>query len=353
MKMSGLTRRIMLVGHFGIGTLAQSYKVSFEEVGCEVSCFDVNSSVEKHCRFGALGRKFNLYAPVGAWIRKANREMVVRARELTPQVVVVVGNCPATTGALAQIKASLEVTLVHIWPDTLLNLDSSLIECLPLYDLECVYSQSAVELMKRLGAGRPVWTPLAGDPSIHSVAECTTSEVVEYGAEVTFIGGWRPEREALLSALTRFNLKIWGPDWGRRCRNNSAIMKAWQGRALRGREFAKAVTSSKINLNIIDQTNYPAANMRFFEIPCAGGLQLSSPCPEMESEFKHGETTFYYRDESELSAHIRDLLNDSELCRKVKQAAYMKVMDKHTYIHRAKQILGLTAHLHLALNANI
>jgi spore maturation protein CgeB len=333
----------MLVGHFGIGTLAQSYKVAFEEAECELFCFDINSAVEKYCRFGTLGRKFNEYMPVEAWARKANREMVVNARQFIPQLVVVVGSCPVTAGALAQIKASLEVTLVHLWPDTLVNLGSSLLECLPLYDLECVYSLSAVEPIRRLGASRPVWMPLAGDPSIHDLPHCTESEADEYGADVAFIGGWRPEREAVLSTLTQFNLKIWGPDWGRRCKNNPAIIKAWRGRPLRGRDFAKAVACSKVNLNIIDQTNYPAANMRFFEIPCAGGLQMCSPCPEMEPEFKHGETTFYYRNESELSGQIRHLLGNSGLCQEAKHAAYRKVMENHTYLHRVKQILSLTA----------
>src|SRR5262249_39633949 len=153
-------------------------KVAFEELGYEVSCFDVNSSVEKHCRFGALGRTFNRYAPVAAWVRKANRKMVVKASQFIPQIVVVVGSCPVSAGALAQMKASLEVTLVHIWPDTLVNLDSSLIECLPLYDLECVYSRNAIEPMKRLGASSPVWTPLAGDPSLHGIPQCTESEAL-------------------------------------------------------------------------------------------------------------------------------------------------------------------------------
>ncbi len=350
--MNNLTNEIMLVGHFGIGALAQSYRVAFEELGCEVSCFDIGASVEQHCRFGALGRRLNFYLPIVAWARKANREMVVTARRLAPRLVIVVGSCPVSAGALAQVKASRAVTLVHIWPDTLLNLDASLIECLPLYDLECVYSRGAVELMRRLGAGRPVWTPLAGDPSLHGAPNCAVEEAVEYGAEVTFIGGWRPEREAVLSSLARFDLKIWGPDWGRRCRRNPVIMKAWQGRALRGGEFARATASSKVNLNLIDETNYPAANMRFFEIPCAGGLQLCSPCPEMEPEFKHGETIFYYRDERELAGQVQELLGDGELRDRVKLAAHGKIMERHTYLHRAKHILSLTVNQRAAANAD-
>jgi Glycosyl transferases group 1 len=345
--------RIMLVGHSEIGALARSYRVALEELGHEVACFDINSAIDNYCRFGYWGRKFNSIVPVETWMRKANSELVIRAREFAADAVIVVGNCRVRAGALAQIKASLDPTLIHIWPDTLVNLDSSLIECLPMYDLECVYSQNAVKPLQRLGAIQPVWMPLAGDPSLHGAVQCTVSEAADYGAAVTFIGGWRPEREAVLSALTHFNLKIWGPDWGRRCKNNPTIMKAWQGRALRGREFAKAVASSNINLNIIDQTNYPAANMRFFEIPCAGGLQVCSPCPEMELEFKHGEAAFYYLDESELPTQIYDLLNDGELCRRVRQAAHRKVMEKHTYLHRAKQILSMAADQRSAATANI
>ncbi len=333
--------RVLVVGHSEIGALARSYHVAFEELGHEVTGFDISSAIDNYCRFGYWGRKLNSIVTVETWVRKANSELVVRAREFAPQVVIVVGNCPVRAGALAQIKASVDATLIHIWPDTLVNLDSSLIGCLPMYDLECVYSRNAVKPLQRLGAVRPVWMPLAGDPSLHGAIQCTESEAGDYGAEVSFIGGWRPDREAILSALTHFNLKVWGPDWGRRCKNNPAIMKAWQGRALRGREFAKAVTSSNINLNIIDRTNFPAANMRFFEIPCSGGLQLSSPCPEMEPEFKHAETTFYFRDERELSDQIQYLLNDSALCGKVRQAAHKKVMEKHTYLHRAEEILNL------------
>jgi spore maturation protein CgeB len=157
----------------------------------------------------------------------------------------------------------------------------------------------------------------------------------------------------MLEALTQFDLKIWGPDWGRRCKNNLGIMNVWQGRALRGSEFAKAVASSKINLNIIDPTNYPAANMRFFEIPCAGGMQVCSPCPEMEQEFKNGETIFYYRSVSELSDQIRSLLDNSELRERVKHAAHRKVMEKHTYLHRVKQILDLTVNQRSTANASV
>jgi len=94
-------------------------------------------------------------------------------------------------------------------------------------------------------------------------------------------------------------------------------------------------------LNVIDDTNFPAANMRFFEIPCAGGLQVCSECPEMESEFKNGESVFYYKDHNELASIVRSLLiNDSQSSR-VSQYAHDLICESHTYKHRATRILEL------------
>lgn len=350
--MTGKANKILLIGSFGPGDLAQSYKVAFERIGCEVASFNLAAEVQACCRFGALGRKFNQFVPVEAWGRKANRNLVVRARQFGPQFIIVVGTCWITAGTLAQLKATVGATLVHIWPDPLVNLDEISAQCLPMYDLECVYTQCIVEPMRKLGAVRPVWLPLAGDPSIHEIPVSANGEDDFYDADVSFIGGWRPEREALLSSLTEFNLHIWGPDWGRRCKNNPSILKAWQGRALRGPDFARAIARSRINLNIIDYTSYPAANMRFFEIPMAGGLQVCSPCPEMESEFRHGEAAFYFHDPAETPALIRSLLGKKELCRKVRFAAQRIIKARHTYLHRAQEIFALQAGQAMSVGAD-
>lgn len=337
--MSKERRRVMLVGQFGPGSLERSYRAAFGSLGYEVTSFDITQTIERHCRLGRWGRTFNSFVPVEPWIRKANRDLVTQAFTFQPDYLLTFGHYPIQPGALAQIRASNNTALIHVWPDTLLNVGNNLISCLPLFDLIASYSQASVEQLRRLGAERVAWIPLAGDPSLHSAAECSESEKACYGSDVTFIGGWRPEREAILSTLGSFNLKIWGPDWGRRCRGNRAVVKNWKGRPLYDTEFAKAVASSKINLNIIDPSNYPAANMRFFEIPMAGGLQVSSPCPEMELEFLHGEHLFYYRDDKELSDLIATLIADTPLRTRVAQAGQAKVLAKQTYTDRVRSIL--------------
>lgn len=337
--MSSQNRRVLLVGEFGEGSLERSYQAALKSLAFEVRVFDIGNSIRSYCRFGRVGQTFNSFVPVEAWVRKANRDLVTNVFEFQPDFVFTFGHYQIQPGALAQIKSSTATLLVHIWPDTLLNVDANLISCLRLFDLVATYSDSSREHLQKLGAPNVAWIPLAGDPSLHPYLECDESEKKQYGADVTFIGGWRPEREAVLQRLVLFDLRIWGPDWGRRCRGNDDLLKRWQGRALYGEEFAKAVRSSKINLNIIDPLNYPAANMRFFEIPAAGGLQVCSRCPEMDEEFMHGEQIFYYQEDEALNELIASLLEDQPLRNKVAEAAQANVLSAHTYTKRVESIL--------------
>jgi spore maturation protein CgeB len=340
MEQSGMPRqKVILVGRFAQGALECSYASGFEDLGCEVCRFDIFATERRYCRLGAAGRLFDKFVPVEAWIRKANREMILKAAEFKAEVLVAFGQNRIQAGSLAQIRATSPVKMVYIWPDTLAYLTPAIISALPLYDHIGTYSKSTVPLFERLGGRGVTWLPLAADPHLHPVS----ARRPEFECDVAFVGQWRPEREqavaALLAGMPDVALKIWGPDWGRRARD-PRIRQAWQRRSLYGREFAEAAASCKVNLNIIDDTNFPAANMRFFEILCAGGLQVCSSCPEMAPEFPHGESVFYYDSVDEIPRLVQQLLKDDALRVRTAGAGREKVLKAHTYRHRAQSILG-------------
>jgi hypothetical protein len=335
--------KILLVGSFSSweGPLEESYARAFEILGAQIVRFDLGKRIDHYSCFGRVGRILNRFLSVEAWIRKANREVVLAVLEEKPDFVIISGQSPVQPGALAQIATMSNAKLILLWPDTLVNISTYIIMSLPLYDLVVSYGQQACSIFERLGARQAKWVPLAGDPELHPIVE----ELTTFVCDVSFVGNWRPERERVLSLLCTMpdiKFKIWGEvDWKRFAGKNSAIMRAWQGKGVFGKKFAQVVGSSKINLNIIDHTNFPSANMRFFEIPCVGGLQVCSLCPEMENKFKHGETIFYYRKLEELPDMIRSLLNNDSLRKQVAQKAHAMVLSEHTYKHRAQQILEL------------
>src|SRR5687768_11649398 len=119
--MSSERRRLMLVGHFAPGALERSYRTAFESLGCEVFSFDIIQAINRHCRLGRLGQTFNTFVPVEPWIRKANRDLVIQAVQSQPDYLLTFGHYPIQAGALAQIRAASNSALIHVWPDTLLN----------------------------------------------------------------------------------------------------------------------------------------------------------------------------------------------------------------------------------------
>ena len=339
--------RVLIVGSFAPAALERSYASAFHDLGCEVRKYDIASAINRYCRLGRFGRFFNTYVPVEPWVRKANRDLVLMAREFRPEVLIVFGQNRVRSGALAQIRSMFPVQMVYIWPDTLINLSEASITSLLLYDLVATYGRGTVAQFQQLGARNVVWVPLAGDPHMaEDLSSLSKSDRRKFGADISFIGQWRPEREEVMQVvLDNFgdkSIKIWGLDWGRRCRGKNNILKAWQGRALYEKEYHHVLAASRISLNIIDDTNYPAANMRFFEIPCVGGLQVCSSCPEMESEFKDGETVFYYHSISQLPHIVRTLLANDALRRRVAEAAHDKVLKDHTYACRAQTVLRIS-----------
>ncbi len=337
---------VLIVGIDRPEALENSYARAFAQLGWHVTFWDLAPALRRTVRGGKWGYFFSQFVRVEPWLRKANRELVLCALDLQPDLVLTFTHPQIMPGALAQITTSTSAKLAQIWPDPLLSWEANLSANLPIYDLIATFSQATVSAFLRMGARKAIWLPFAGDPELLFYPSRSDIERGALAADVTFIGAWRAEREAVLSQLGAFDLKIWGPDWGRRCRHNRTIMNTWQGRSLRGAEFAKAVASSKINLNIIDATIPSAANMRFFEIPTAGGLQVCSPCPEMEAEFRHGEHLFYYRQPDDLLALLHELLADDALRAKVAAAAHSKVLAEHTYTHRARRLLeALDLHL--------
>jgi hypothetical protein len=111
--------RVLLVGRFAPTALERSYASAFDDLGCEVRNFDIAASINRYCRLGRLGRYFNTYVPVEPWVHKANRELIVIAREFRPSVLIVVGQNRVRAGALAQIRSMLPLQVVFIWPDSL------------------------------------------------------------------------------------------------------------------------------------------------------------------------------------------------------------------------------------------
>jgi hypothetical protein len=315
---------------------------ALQQNGHQVKGFDLFKTLSHYVRGGIIGKKVNDFWPVEAWHRKANRELAVFAQQFKPDHILISGDNPVLIGTLAFLRSILpELRITLFWPDTLVNLSADITQLSPMVDAVASYSSTAIHQFKLLGFRECVWMPFAGDTEF--LASSSGEMYGEtYAYDCTFVGGWRPERELVLEkiamALPEQSLRIVGPLWSKRVRNKSLI-KFIDDTPKYGKDFGDFIRSSRINLNIIDDTNYPAANMRFFEIPAAGGLQLSSSCPEMNELFLEGEHIFYFQSPDEVMGKVKYILAHPEDAARVRRKSHAYIQEHHTYQQRMKLIL--------------
>ncbi len=322
------------LGNFFIKALQQN---SHQVVG-----FDLFATRSKYIRGGIIGEKINDFWPVDAWVRKANRELVVYIQQFKPDHILISGDNPILIGSLAFARSILQdLRITLFWPDTLANLTKNITHLSPLVDLVASYSKTAITQFKLLGFKECIWMPFAGDTEfLGDTSENLFKEAYAY--DCSFVGGWRPERELvierILSALPGISLKIVGPFWSKRV-SNMKLVKYIDDTPKFGKAFGDFMRSSRINLNIIDDTNFPAANMRFFEIPAAGALQLSSSCPEMKDLFLEGEHIFYYESPDQAEDKVKYILAHPEEAVLVRKRSHAYVKEHHTYMQRMQLII--------------
>jgi glycosyltransferase involved in cell wall biosynthesis len=333
-------KKVLIVGNSKDNTcLEASYKRAFQELKFEVCIFDPYQEEKKYIKLGQFGGKLHTFLPVEEWRKKMNREFVIYTKELCPDLILNVCNAPITFNSLAFLKSVLKCPIVLLWPDTLFNLQTQVLSSALLYDGVATYSYASIPVFEALGFKNIHWIPLAADPYLHK-QDCLAEN---YLNDVCFIGGCRPERvKALESIKKNFpnkKLEIYGTNWKKS--DNKLLADSIIEKPLRGKEFSSMLNKSRISINIIDDTNFPAANMRFFETPIANALQLSSSCPEMNSQFIDMEHIAYFDSDQEMVDKIDLLLSNTKLCNTIIQNAYQLTIEKHTYSNRVEQVIEI------------
>lgn len=329
---------ILMVGNMDETALEGSYKRAFETLNHTVTIFDLERHYQNHVQLGRFGQMIDQYLGVNTWMRKTNRELAVAIRAAQPDLVLVFGNTRVLFSTLAFTRSLGVGKTILIWPDPLTNLHEHVRASANLYDGVATYCAASVPVFQTMGFAKPVWVPLGGDPVLHRYTET----VGKHTYDLTFVGAWRPEREHTLDCVAASfptaRIGIWGTDWKRS--GSKRLRRLITPHPLRGAACSEVFGQSLLNLNVIDDTCYPAANMRFFEIPVAGGLQLASACPELADTFRHGEHILYFTDEETLCTTIENALTRPHDLHPIRQAGHALISESHTYTHRARQLLA-------------
>jgi len=108
--------------------------------------------------------------------------------------------------------------------------------------------------------------------------------------------------------------------------------------------FARAISAARINLNITRRPHatVPASSTaRPFELASSGAAIVSNPHAGIERWFEPGRELIVVETAEEAIAAYRELVADPGQAEEMGRRARERVLDEHTYAHRARRLLEL------------
>jgi spore maturation protein CgeB len=187
------------------------------------------------------------------------------------------------------------------------------LEAVPHYDLLSVVRQVNVAEAYALGAQKVIQVFMAVD-ELDGPREITTQDRQRLSHEVLFIGTWMPERGPFLQKLMAAGLPltIYGNDW-QKAPEWPALQSVWQGPAIYGDDYIKALQLAKVSLGLLSKGNRDLHTTRTFEIPYCGGLLCAERTSEHLQLYQEGLEAVFWSDVNECMEKCKNLLNDDKL----------------------------------------
>ena len=108
--------------------------------------------------------------------------------------------------------------------------------------------------------------------------------------------------------------------------------------------FPQAISSARVNLNITRRAHaevYASSTCRLFELAACGAAIVSNPLNGIERWFDPDRDLRVVNDADEAVAAYGELLSDPTQAEELGRRARERVLEEHTYAHRARRLLDL------------
>jgi hypothetical protein len=191
------------------------------------------------------------------------------------------------------------------------------------------------DTLKVLHGGKIVYFPFGVAPSFHRTGAISPRDRQRYTAEVALVGTCYPERCDLVRYLnTRLEkpVRVWGRGW-RNCRGVQAHGP------LSLADTLKVYACSTISLNLHHRDTANGCNMKFYEIPAAGGFQICDRQPVME-ETALGTATISCRTPAEFADNISRYLACPQERQRIGDQTTALVFECEDYLTRFGKLMG-------------
>jgi glycosyltransferase involved in cell wall biosynthesis len=209
------------------------------------------------------------------------------------------------------------------------------------YDLVISNSEGGLDRLRELGARRAEAVFWGADPDLfrpHDVSK--EYDIFFYGYGDKFRREWM---KTLIGEPSRLAPELDFALGGRDFRGD--IGSARLIGDVPFNVFARAISAARVNLNVTRRSHASvraSATSRPFELAAAGAAIVSNPVEGIDRWFEPGRELLVVDNAEEAVDAYRELLADPAQAEEMGRRARERVLDEHTYAHRARQVLELT-----------
>lgn len=245
--------------------------------------------------------------------KKINIHLLQYVEELRPDIIWVFKGMEVLPETL-KIFRGKKIKLVNYNPDHPFirsgrgSWNKNVIYSVGLYDLHFCYSKLLMKKIQEDYKIKTEWLPFGYELDNETFEK--VSQLPEIN-KLCFLGNPDNIRAELINHLSKNKIPIdvYGHNWKRFLQEND-YLKIYD--AVSGIKFWEILRQYRVQLNIFRPHNIGSHNMRTFEIPAVGGIQLAPDSPEHREFFEDGKEIFLYKNNDQLVDKAIFLLQSSD-----------------------------------------
>ncbi len=349
---SGL--RVLVISEGWRGSLGDSYRQAFSQLGAQVAFFDQGIVVRRHSRslpMRAIWSKVTTL-PVALEFNIRFLAFLRHLENFRPHLLFFIKGVFLFRGVLERAKRRTGAVAFHLFNDDYFHRTMSsrhAVRCIPAYD--CIFTPARFNVPElwRAGARRVEFLPFGHDARFTFPMSVSPDDAATYGSDLVFLGAWRPERAAVLEGLSGVlpgKLAVWGNAW-EKLRPDSPLRPHVRFRAAFCEEMSRVLSASKVALAFV--TRFGPGRvihvMRTFEIPACGAFMLAERAGGEHGEFfEDGREMISFDGPEELADKTAYYLKHEYERRRIALAGLERLRKSgYSYEDRARQALNVYA----------
>ena len=301
--------KILLIGANNKWAIERYYVNYLTKMGVDIYHFPVQDIIfQYHSK--NLFNKFLFKSKINTGYKKVNKQFIKIAHEYKPDVIWVFKGMEILPATLDILRKNFKI--VNYNPDHPFIISSrgsgnnNVKQSVGKYNLHFCYHK---ELQKKIEMeyGIPTrFLPFAFEEE--DITFIDQSKIEEIN-KVCFQANPDDYRVSKINLLTQNGIEVdvFGHHWQKTNLVNNNKVRIFP--IATRQEFWKLNQEYRVQLNLFREYNFGSHNMRTFEIPAVGGIQVAPYSEEQAAFFQDGNEIFFFNNDEEMIAEIHKLLN--------------------------------------------